>query len=110
MNREERRHPSKAARVRKIIEDFNTVRKIQKALGGGWTYEPGDKVKLDMEKIMADKEYDRKLPTYRAFCEANAERVFTVEYVAGMNPSVVCLAEDESNPKWLFWIGHLKPA
>lgn len=108
MNRAERRHPSKASAVRSLIEDIKTIAEMRKALLSDWPFQPGDKVKLDIEKIMNDQEYKRKLPAYREFCEMNADRVFTVEYMDGMNPSVVCFVEDESHPKWLFWTGDLK--
>lgn len=110
MNRADRRRPSKAVEIRKIMEDLSTVHKIKEAIAGDWPFKQGDKVKLDMKKIKAEPDYDRKLPLYRQFCEKNAEQVFTVEYIDGMNPSVVCLAEDESTPKWFFWTGHLKAA
>ena len=108
MNRAERRHPSKAGVVRSLIEDIKTIAEMRKALLSDWPFQPGDKVKLDTEKIMNDQEYKKQLPAYREFCEMNADRVFTVEYTEGMNPSVVCFAEDESHPKWLFWTGDLK--
>lgn len=95
-------------KARKIIEDFSAVNKIKKAIESDWTFQPGDKVKLDIEKIKAEKGYDQRLPAYRQFCEQNVDRIFTVEYAEGMKPSVVCLAEDESTPKWLFWTGDLK--
>lgn len=110
MSRVERRHQSKGDVVRRLIKDFQAIAEIKKAIEGGWPFQPGDKVRLDIEKIMNDQEYKRKLQSYRTFCEMNADRVFTVEYIDGMNPSVVCFAEDESNPKWLFWTGDLKPA
>lgn len=108
MNRAERRHPSKAGQVRQILGDLSKIAEIKKAMEDGWTFQPGDKVMLNIDAITAAKGYDKKLPAYRAFCESNTGRVFTVEYVDGMRPSVVCLAEDESNPKWLFWAGDLK--
>lgn len=108
MNRAERRHPSKAGVVRRLIEDIQTIAEMRKALLSDWPFKPGDKVKLDIEKIMNDQEYKKKLPAYRTFCEMNADKVFTVEYVDGMNPSVVCFTEDKSHPKWLFWTGDLK--
>lgn len=108
MNRAERRHPSKAGQVRQILDDLSKIAEIKKAMDGDWTFKPGDKVMLNMDVITAAQGYGKKLPAYKAFCERNADRVFTVEYVDGMRPSVVCLIEDESNPKWLFWTGDLK--
>lgn len=108
MNRAEKRHPSKAGQIRQILDDMSKVKKIQQAMESDWPFQPGDKVKLNMEAITGAPGYDKRLPAYKAFCENNAGRSFTVEYAEGMNPSVVCLAEDESTPKWLFWVGDLK--
>ncbi len=107
MNRAERRHPQKL-NVHQVIQDFATIGKLKKAIEYGWKFNNGDKVCLDLEKIKRHPEYDKRVPAYREFCEKNAGRVFTVEYDEGMRPSVVCLAEDDSNPKWLFWDGDLK--
>jgi hypothetical protein len=108
MNRAERRHPPKAGQVRQILDDLNKIEKIKQAMNDSWPFRPGDKVMLNMDAITSRKGYDQKLPAYKAFCESNTGQVFTVEYVEGMHPSVVCLAEDESTPKWLFWVGDLK--
>jgi len=108
MNREERRHPQKVNNVRQMLKDFSTMMRIKQALEGDWQLQPGDKVQLHLEAIKTHPDYDRKSSKYKDFCENNADRIFTVEYNEGLKPSVVCLAEDESNPKWLFWIGDLK--
>ncbi len=107
MNRIERRRLSKAGQTRQFLDDLSKIAEIKKAMKD-LVLQPGDKVRLNMETITSAKGYDKKLPAYKAFCENNAGRVFTVEYVDGMHPSVVCLAEDESSPKWLFWTGDLK--
>ena len=46
---------------------------------------------------------------YRAFVEANEDTIFTVEYDKfRQNPStLVCLKEDPTPLKWLFWTGYL---
>lgn len=108
MNRTERRHPKRSIDVRQALRDFSTIKKVRKAIEDGWQFEQGDKVQLNLEKIRGRPDYEQRLPAYRRFCEENAGRVFTVEYSGDMNPSVVCLAEDESKPKWLFWTGDLK--
>lgn len=108
MNRAERRHPTKAGQVRQILDDLSKIEKIKQATNDSWPLLPGDKVMLNMDAITSEKGYDQKLPAYKAFCESNVGQVFTVEYVEGMRPSVVCLVEDESTPKWLFWVGDLK--
>ena len=39
----------------------------------------------------------------------NKDTVFTVEYDEKYKnkPSLVCLKEDTTDPKWLFWVGDL---
>ncbi len=110
MNRAERRHPdkAKATRVREILKDINTIHKIKAAMEGGCPFQPGDKVMLNLDSITRRPDYNKLLPAYKEFCEKNAGRIFTVEYGGRKNPSIVCLAEDESTPKWLFWVGDLK--
>lgn len=109
MNREERRHPKKALNVRQVLQDFSTIQKVKSALESGWQFQPGDKVQLNLSTIKGHPDYDKKVPAYKEFCEQNVNRIFTVEYAKGLNPSVVCLAEDKTDPKWLFWIGDLTP-
>ena len=71
---------------------------------------PGDKVKLNYSKIISDKYYSRLVPSRKKFVEENKDTIFTVEYDPRHtnNPQVVCLAEDPTDPKWLWYTGHLK--
>jgi hypothetical protein len=54
-------------------------------------------------------EYLKLTDDYRTFVEANEDTIFTVEYDKFReNPStLVCLKEDPTPVKWLFWTGHL---
>lgn len=74
----------------------------------------GEKVKLDYEKIVSDVNYKNKKDRYKQFIEDNKDRIFTVVYDEkfGRNPTkkapwLVCLQEDETNPKWLFYTNNL---
>ena len=69
----------------------------------------GTKVKLNIKRIKEHPEYLKLTDDYRAFVEANEDTVFTVEYDKFReNPStLVCLKEDPTPVKWLFWTGHL---
>lgn len=107
MNRAEKRHPNKPSKIRQMIEDISVITKLKKAIEDGWQFNPGDKVQLNMDAITSHPGYNERGTSYRKFCEENAGRIFTVEYNGDMNPSVVCLAEDTTNPKWLFWTGDL---
>ena len=70
----------------------------------------GINVKLDIDNIKSYPDYERLTEKYRNWVEENKDETFTVEYDENkkVNPVTVCLKEDESNPKWLFWVGDLK--
>ena len=69
----------------------------------------GTKVKINLKKIKEHPDYLKLTDNYRAFVEANEDTIFTVEYDKFReNPStLVCLKEDPTPIKWLFWTGHL---
>ena len=71
--------------------------------------EEGKKVKLNIKRIKGHPEYMKFTDDYRAFVEANEDTIFTVEYdKSRFNPStLVCLKEDPTPVKWLFWTGYL---
>lgn len=74
------------------------------------TIPEGTKVKLDLDRIKSHLGYKGLTEKYRNWVETNVDKVFTVEYDKGkkVNPVTVCLKEDESQPKWLFWVGDLE--
>ena len=69
----------------------------------------GTKVKLNLKRIQAHPEYSKYTEAYRNFVESNEDTIFTVEYDKfRKNPStLVCLKEDPTPLKWLFWTGFL---
>jgi hypothetical protein len=69
----------------------------------------GTKVKLDVDSIKSQPDYKRLVPEYRKWVDVHADKVMTVEYdeYHKDNPIIVCLAEDETDPKWEFWVGEL---
>lgn len=69
----------------------------------------GTKVKLNLKRIKAHPDYVKLTEDYRNFVEANENTIFTVEYDKFReNPStLVCLKEDPTPLKWLFWTGNL---
>lgn len=69
----------------------------------------GTKVKLNINRIKNHPEYLKLTDDYRTFVEANENTIFTVEYDKfRKNPStLVCLKEDPTPVKWLFWTGNL---
>ena len=74
------------------------------------TLAPGDKVMLDVKKIMEDPDWENMKEEYKEFVEANANRVFTLRREARqVGPfSFVSFNEDETEPKYLFMTGHIK--
>lgn len=69
----------------------------------------GEKVKLNYDQITGRKSWHKYNPVYKAFVEANKDRIFTVEFdeVHETRPSLVCLAEDDKEVKSLWWEGDL---
>lgn len=67
-------------------------------------------MQLDIDRIKQHPGWDDRRPEYREFCESNVGCTFTVEYDNARESShwLVCLAEDQTVPKWLFWSGDLK--
>ena len=67
----------------------------------------GTKVKLKAEQILQQKDLNEK---YRAWVEANKDKVFTCEKDPTLpnDSKRVVLKEDESNPKWLFHVTDLE--
>lgn len=99
---------SKASRAKQLLDDLSTINKFKNIIEGDWPIKEGDKVRLNLEVIKKHPGYSQKLPTYRRFCEENADTVFTVEYDRKVHNGVVSLVEDTTSPKWLFWIGDLE--
>lgn len=64
-------------------------------------FQEGDKVKLDVEKIMKRKDYEKMNPKYKEFVESSADKVFTVHLE---RETLISLREQ---PEWLFWSGSL---
>lgn len=75
-------------------------------------FKEGDRVRLNMDELTNSPDWERKVDAWREWCLSHSNDVMTVEYDAayGDNPSLVCLKEDQSDPKWLFSVGDLMPA
>ena len=68
----------------------------------------GSKVKLNTKQIKSHPDHKKKTIIYRNWIDTHAKDIFTVEYDKNYNPLVrVCLNEDTTEPKWLFWVGDL---
>ena len=93
MNREERR------RLLKRLKILN--RRIKR----------GDRVVFNMKAITSSSDWEHYTDEYKNFITEHQDTVFTVEFDEKIHdeiPSLVQFAEDESDPKHLFFVGYLR--
>ena len=71
---------------------------------------PGDKVMFNLKKIAADPEYEKFKPEYRDYIINHAGDVFTLRQEAKQDGAfgLVSFVEDETEPRWMHYLGHLK--
>lgn len=71
---------------------------------------PGDKVMFDLKKIAADPDYEKFKPEYRDYIINHAGDVFTLRKEAKQQGpfGLVSFEEDATDPRWLFYLGHVK--
>ena len=97
MNRQERRS------IEKRVRKGDAIR-----IGGAGTpsppkkFEEGEKLRLNIERIKARKNYDKMADAYKEFVDASEGVVFTAHVE---RENMISLAEE---PKWLFWSGDLE--
>ncbi len=110
MNREARRNAEKLLKSKGIdpkkLEYFLRTKEAERRTQD---MPEGARVRLDIKNIQSHPDYPRLTERYREWVEGHGDDVFTVEYDPKypVNPTLVCLKEDESPVKWLFWIGDL---
>ena len=113
MNREQRRAMEKALRkngmktedAKAYVQIVNNADAIRAGGVGENTppkhIEEGEKIRLNICRIKARKNYDRMAQGYRDFVEAAGDTVFTAHVE---RENLISLAEE---PRWLFWSGDL---
>ena len=71
---------------------------------------PGDKVMFNLKKIAADPEYEKFKPESRNYIINHAGDVFTLRQEAKQEGAfgLVSFIEDETEPRWMHYLGHLK--
>lgn len=113
MNRDQRRAMEKALRKKGLskenakayVQIMNNADAIR--LGGAGEISPpkhieeGDKIRLDISRVKARKNYGRMAQGYRDFVESAGDTVFTAHVE---RENMISLTED---PRWLFWSGDL---
>lgn len=115
MNRKERR-----AQVKYLQKNAKISREAAKELVerrySHQELEEGTKVKLNWELIKRHPDWAIQREDYREWVEAHKDEVFTVEWDENRKQNntsdkkiLVCLAEDTTDPKWLFYTSTLIP-
>lgn len=100
MNRKQRRSMQKKSGL-----SANQVKAVESLMSGTPlkvdTLPEGQQVRLNLEKIHANPDFERMMPRYKKFVNESYDKVYTVEHDArfGHDSSLVCLAEDESEVK-----------
>jgi ABC-type tungstate transport system permease subunit len=110
MNREEKRKVTKKLKSKGYTLDrINTYISYREKLESSIILSEGDLVRIDINRIKEHPDYSKLSEKYKAFIANNTGREFTVEYDKNHtnNPTLVCLKEDTTDPKWLFWTGDL---
>jgi hypothetical protein len=109
MNREQRRKLNLSPKESAVLTDLINMSKVKKALDNWKPIPEGTKVKLNIERIKADVNYDRLTDQYKTWIKENQDKTFTVEYDAKHkdNPQLLCLKENVEPVQWLFWEGDL---
>lgn len=71
---------------------------------------PGDKVMLDVKKMMTDPDWDKYKPEYKNYVLSHANEVFTLRKEAKQDKAftLVSFEEDDTQPRWMHFIGHVK--
>lgn len=114
MNRQERRNLEKRVRrggaseqeAKAYVKTISNADAIR--IGGAGTpsppkkFEEGEKVRLNIERIKARKNYDKMADAYKEFVDASEGVVFTANVE---RENMISLVEES---KWLFWSGDLE--
>lgn len=114
MNRQQRRKLHITKEQCEMYDKITDIAKLRKAIDGWKPIPEGAKVKLNFSKISSQPNWnpntdDFNHENYTRWVRDNVNKIFTVEYDAKhkVNPTQVCLKEDKTDPKWLFWEGDL---
>lgn len=114
MNREQKRKTIKSLTVKGYTKKQAEALTMLKATQETKKFlKDGDRVKLNISQMKSRPEWesdvDQNKARFQAWVLAHQDAVLTVEYDKNHqnNPSIVCVAEDGTDPKWMFWEGDL---
>ena len=99
MNRKEKRQLAHKLHVRpRLLDGLLKLARLDAIEAK--VVEAGQKIKIDFDKIMQSKKALSK--KYFEFVKAHRGEIFTVEGTVKNYKHIVTLAEDPSDPKWMF--------
>ena len=118
MNRKERRELDRKVRhlqktkpkeLQALIDDTFPRELVESRLGNE-ILAPGDRVMLDVKKIMEDPDWPKFHPEFKEFVISHANEVFTLRKEARPDGpfAYVSFEEDTTDPRWMFYLGHVK--
>jgi hypothetical protein len=114
MNRKQKRHANKHKATKTTVFNHLANVAIETLTERYDKSRPriGDKCKINIEKLISRKDWERLNPAYKQFVLDNVDTIFTVQedkfkpkndgFVA-----TVALAEDTTEPKWLWCVDDL---
>lgn len=115
MNRKDRRAQTKILQKTAKISRAD-AKKLVEMKYSHYPLEEGTKVKLNWELIKRHPDWKIQRKDYKEWVEAHKDEVFTVEWDENRKRNntsdkkfLVCLKEDETDPKWLFYSSTLIP-
>ena len=115
MNRKDRRAQTKVLQKTAKISRAD-AKKLVEMKYSHYPLEEGTKVKLNWELIKRHPDWKIQRKDYKEWVEAHKDEVFTVEWDENRKKNntsdkkfLVCLKEDETEPKWLFYSSTLIP-
>ena len=115
MNRKDRRAQTKVLQKTAKISRAD-AKKLVEMKYSHYPLEEGTKVKLNWELIKRHPDWKIQRKDYKEWVEAHKDEVFTVEWDENRKKNdtsdkkfLVCLKEDETDPKWLFYSSTLIP-
>ena len=95
-----------------LVQDQYSRDIIEARINNPDILKPGDKVMLDVKKVVSDPDFVQLKQEYKDYVFANANTVFTLrKEMKQSGPfSLVSFCEDEEEPRKWFFLGYVKKA
>lgn len=93
-----------------LVQDQYSRDIIEARINNPDILKPGDKVMLDVKKVVSDPDFAQLKQEYKDYVFANANTVFTLRKEAKQSGpfSLVSFCEDNEEPRKWFFIGYVR--